>query len=291
MRKIMGLNESELDLSKVDNPNAYTDDIINHNADRGGDDFEGELVEFIVPNWALSALINSDESGLTDEDREKLNAFVNDVVSQYGNANFMLPGEGEMELGFLRSNDIDNLGSDCSRLLINPSAGVDESELDLSKVDNPNAYTDDIINHNADRGGDDFDEDSVRISMLVMSALSDMQEENPELRKKINYVKSLIMKMNDKTEIKMSDLDAIEGITEGNDFDFEKAAIESASGDKVVQREFDDYDRPLYYSINDDNISYFIGDGENGKAIFKYNAKTGENKQIGDLKSYDEPKN
>jgi len=163
--------------------------------------------------------------------------------------------------------------------------------LDLSKVDNPNAYTDDIINHNADRGGDDFDEDSVRISMLVMSALSDMQEENPELRKKINYVKSLIMKMNDKTEIKMSDLDAIEGITEGNDFDFEKAAIESASGDKVVQREFDDYDRPLYYSINDDNISYFIGDGENGKAIFKYNAKTGENKQIGDLKSYDEPKN
>ena len=36
MRKIMGLNEAEdFDLSSVDNPNAYTDDIINHNAERG----------------------------------------------------------------------------------------------------------------------------------------------------------------------------------------------------------------------------------------------------------------
>jgi hypothetical protein len=73
-------------------------------------------------------------------------------------------------------------------------------------------------------------------------------------------------------------------------FNFEKSAIESASGDKVVQREFDDFDRPLYFSLTDDNVNYFIGDGDNGKIIIKYNAKTGERYPIGDLKSYDEPK-
>jgi hypothetical protein len=73
------------------------------------------------------------------------------------------------------------------------------------------------------------------------------------------------------------------------EFNFEKSAIESATGEKVAQREFDDYDRPLYYSLSDDNVHYFIGDGDNGKTIFKYNAKTGERYPVGDLKDYDSP--
>lgn len=73
------------------------------------------------------------------------------------------------------------------------------------------------------------------------------------------------------------------------EFNFEKSAIESASGEKVVQRDFDDYDRPLFYSLANDYVNYFIGDGKNGKMIFKYNAKTGENTVIGDLKDYDAP--
>jgi hypothetical protein len=110
--------------------------------------------------------------------------------------------------------------------------GLNESEeLDLSKIDNPNAYTDDIVNHNAER-------------------------------ERVNFEKNY-------------------------DFDFEKAAIESASGEEVVQREFDDYDRPLYYSVKDDNVHYFIGDGDNGPMIVKYNAETGERYPIGDLKDYD----
>ncbi len=113
--------------------------------------------------------------------------------------------------------------------------GLNESEeLDLSKMDNPNAYTDDIVNHNAEREYTNFEK--------------------------------------------------------GYDFDFEKAAIESASGEEVVQREFDDYDRPLYYSVKDDNVHYFIGDGDNGPMIVKYNAETGERYPIGDLKDYDSPK-
>jgi hypothetical protein len=112
--------------------------------------------------------------------------------------------------------------------------GINEAEdFDLSSVDNPNAYTDDIINHNAEREYVNFEKDY--------------------------------------------------------DFDFEKAAIESASGEEVVQREFDDYDRPLYYSVKDDNVHYFIGDGDNGPMIVKYNAKTGERYPIGDLKDYDAP--
>ncbi len=113
--------------------------------------------------------------------------------------------------------------------------GLNESEeLDLSKIDNPNAYTDDIVNHNAEREYTNFEKEY--------------------------------------------------------DFDFEKAAIESASGEEVVQREFDDYDRPLYYSVKDDNVHYFIGDGDNGPMIVKYNAETGERYPIGDLKDYDSPK-
>jgi hypothetical protein len=83
-------------------------------------------------------------------------------------------------------------------------------EFDLSKVDNPSAYTDDIFDHNAERAEDPFDDgDSTRISMIAMSMLSDIQERAPEMADKINMVKRLIMKMNDKTEISHSELDAI----------------------------------------------------------------------------------
>jgi hypothetical protein len=93
----------------------------------------------------------------------------------------------------------------------------------------------------------------------------------------------------------ISRLRKIMGLTENfempskEEFNFEKSAIESASGEKVVQREFDDYDRPLFYSLEDDNVHYFIGDGDNGPMIIKYNAETGERYPIGDLKDYDEP--
>jgi hypothetical protein len=110
--------------------------------------------------------------------------------------------------------------------------GLNEAEdFDLSSVDNPNAYTDDAINHNAEKEYVNFEK---------------------------NY-----------------------------DFDHEKAAIESASGEEVVQREFDDYDRPLYWSLANDYVNYYIGDGDNGPMIIKYNAKTGERYPIGDLKDYD----
>lgn len=88
------------------------------------------LIDFDIPTWAVPALINADESGLSDEDQVKLNAFVQDVVNKYGNANFMLGDiEGEDDLGFRHSNDIDNLGSDVYRLYLNPTKNINNEDM------------------------------------------------------------------------------------------------------------------------------------------------------------------
>jgi cell division protein FtsB len=94
----------------------------------GGETNESDnLLEFTIPNYALSSLINGDDSGLEDEDIEKIDKFVNRIVEKYGNANFMLPDEDEMDLGFKYRNDIDgNLGADCSLLYLMPSKKYDE---------------------------------------------------------------------------------------------------------------------------------------------------------------------
>jgi hypothetical protein len=68
-------------------------------------------------------------------------------------------------------------------------------------------------------------------------------------------------------------------------FDFHKAAIESASGDKVEKREEDDEGQPLYFSLNSDYVNYYIG---SGNKIIKYDAETGERYSIGDLKDYED---
>jgi hypothetical protein len=96
-----------------------------------GGEMDDELLEFEIPDWALPSLINGDDSGLENEDIEKLDKFVAETIKEYGNANFMLPSEDEMDLGFLYNNDIDNLGSNCSLLYLRPSKGyADGGETD-----------------------------------------------------------------------------------------------------------------------------------------------------------------
>jgi hypothetical protein len=119
--------------------------------------------------------------------------------------------------------------------------------------------------------------------MIDEKMVKELQKEIKELEKYKTKAESLYEKL---TKTKSKEVIKDEEITENQDFDFEKSAIESASGDKVEQREFDDYDRPLYYSLSDDNVHYFIGDGNNGKVIVKYNAETGERYPIGDLEHY-----
>ena len=69
-------------------------------------------------------------------------------------------------------------------------------------------------------------------------------------------------------------------------FDFHKAAIESASGDKISHIEYDDYDEKIYWSTKNPYVNYYIDSDEQ---IIKYDGKTGERYPVGDLRNYDEP--
>jgi hypothetical protein len=87
-------------------------------ANGGGVD---DLLEFTIPTWAMTSLINGDDSGLEDEDIEKVNDFVDRVVKKYGNANFML-GDKSEETEFYYRNDIDgNMGGDVTTLYLRPT--------------------------------------------------------------------------------------------------------------------------------------------------------------------------
>jgi len=93
-----------------------------------------ELIGYDVPNWAMSSLINGDDSGLEDEDIQKINDFVNSVVKAHGNANFLLGDiEGEDNLGFRPYNDIDNLGADVYRLYIRPDKETSFKDMPFNK--------------------------------------------------------------------------------------------------------------------------------------------------------------
>jgi hypothetical protein len=72
------------------------------------------------------------------------------------------------------------------------------------------------------------------------------------------------------------------------DFDFNKAAIESATGDKISHTEEDDFGETIYWSTKNPNVTYYIGSDEQ---IIKYDGETGERYVIGDLRNYDEPSN
>tara|TARA_R110002167_G_scaffold70465_11_gene198867 strand:- start:10504 stop:11919 length:1416 start_codon:yes stop_codon:yes gene_type:complete len=79
-----------------------------------------ELLEFEIPTFYASAIINADNSGLSDEDDEELDDFINEIVETYGNANFML-GDKSDESYFSSSNDVNNLGSDVTILYLQPT--------------------------------------------------------------------------------------------------------------------------------------------------------------------------
>lgn len=98
------------------------------------EDNSDDLIGYDVPEWALGSLINGDDSNLEDEDIEKLNRFVDKVVRENGNANFMLGDiDGKDNLGFQRSNDIDSLGGNVYRVYIKPSNKTIDERKNKSK--------------------------------------------------------------------------------------------------------------------------------------------------------------
>ena len=105
---------------KLNELRGYEDFDEDEYAEGGG--ASDDLLSFTIPTWALSALVNSDESGMEDEDIEKLNKFTDEIALEYGNANFMMGNEEEMQSHFTYRNDIDgNLGADVVTMYLRPS--------------------------------------------------------------------------------------------------------------------------------------------------------------------------
>lgn len=69
-----------------------------------------EIITFIVPDWAMCYLVNGDCSGLGDGDIAKVNIFTQNLVDKYGHGIVSF----EENEGFKTSNDICDLGTDCS---------------------------------------------------------------------------------------------------------------------------------------------------------------------------------
>jgi hypothetical protein len=85
----------------------------------GGKMKKSNLVEYVVPNWSVSALINGDYSGLNDEDEKSLDSFIERVSNECGNAMFML-GDKSDDYEFSHRNDVDRYAGDVTTLYIMP---------------------------------------------------------------------------------------------------------------------------------------------------------------------------
>lgn len=85
-------------------------------------DSDNDLLGFVIPEWAMSALVNGDYTGLEDYEEEKLKEFVKNTVNNFGNAHFIYNGDESDNLGFVWRNDIDSLGGNAHKLYIRPDS-------------------------------------------------------------------------------------------------------------------------------------------------------------------------
>ncbi len=67
---------------------------------------------FILPDWTLCPLFNSDETGITDEQSEQLNEFSKELIA---NGIHAIP-IAHKEHGFCHVNDLEKLGNDCHKV-------------------------------------------------------------------------------------------------------------------------------------------------------------------------------
>ena len=51
------------------------DEVVKQDDYEKREDAKDNLLEFTIPNWAMSAIVNGDTSGLRDDDIEKIDAF------------------------------------------------------------------------------------------------------------------------------------------------------------------------------------------------------------------------
>jgi hypothetical protein len=114
--------EEDDDMEEEEEEEEELDEEVVYEIEMDDSNEEGDLVGYNVPEWALSSLINGDDSGLSDEEIQKIENFTAEVTKKYGNANFMVDDiEGDDNLGFMRKNDIDSLGGNVYRIYIKPT--------------------------------------------------------------------------------------------------------------------------------------------------------------------------
>jgi hypothetical protein len=115
-------------------------------------DDNDDLIEYVIPTHYATSLINADMSGLSDEDEQELDEFVNRVQEAHGNAHFMLGNDTEEY--FSHSNDVNNLGSDVMKLYVRPSdsfakgGGVRKSLFSNREYSYGRNWTNDHRHHN-----------------------------------------------------------------------------------------------------------------------------------------------
>ncbi len=72
-----------------------------------------EKIEFLLPDWSLSYFINGDMESYSDEELELMKNFEKDLSEKYELVSSL---QIEESAGFKHSNDISNLGADCSNV-------------------------------------------------------------------------------------------------------------------------------------------------------------------------------
>jgi len=75
--------------------------------------------EYIIPSWAMTALVNGDDSGLDDDEIRELDEFEQGLIKEHGHANLSLRDiDGKDNLGFCFQNDINYSGDTCYRMYL-----------------------------------------------------------------------------------------------------------------------------------------------------------------------------
>ena len=71
-----------------------------------------EIYQYVLPTYALSALVNGDVSALDDSEIETIEAFGRNVIKRHGTGHWA--NESDSDSYFAHYNDIDGtLGNDC----------------------------------------------------------------------------------------------------------------------------------------------------------------------------------
>lgn len=73
-----------------------------------------KVINLVVPDWSICALINGDFDNLSEDDLEHLGTFIKSIKNKYGEGSFQCDVE-TMNLGFSYRNDVHKLGGNiCS---------------------------------------------------------------------------------------------------------------------------------------------------------------------------------